>query len=154
MKPNLEAQLEMAERIATAAHEGQQRWSGEPYIMHPRAVQEIIRNREYDQRYVTWKYIVELRVIAWLHDVVEDTEWTLKDLEEEGFSPSVIWAVNALTQKDNETYSVYVERVRGNDRACWVKLADLQHNLSNLKEGNMRQKYLLAKMYLELVLSS
>ena len=64
-----------------------------------------------------------------LHDVVEDTPNTLGRLTAEGFTPSVVSAVDALTMKPGETRSDAARRAAGDDIACLVKLADNAENM-------------------------
>ena len=66
---------------------------------------------------------------ALLHDVVEDTYVTLDDLRDRGYSDEVVAAVDILTRRSGEPYSIYIERVSTNELARRVKLADLRHNL-------------------------
>ena len=127
--------LYQAERVATAAHEGQKRWGGEPYIIHPRAVAEACP-------------YVEQKIVAWLHDVVEDTSWTLEDLRIYNFTPKIIDAVDAMTQRVNESYANYILRVKENPIARVVKIKDITHNLTDIKPGKNRDKYEVARMFL------
>jgi (p)ppGpp synthase/HD superfamily hydrolase len=108
--------LERAISIAAEAHAGQVDKAGAPYILHPLRV--MLRLKSF-----------EARVVAVLHDVVEDTAWTLERLRAEGFSPSVIAALDALTRRDHETYEAFVHRAARHPIAREVKLADLQDNL-------------------------
>lgn len=128
--------------IATEAHEGQVRWGGQPYITHPMAVRDLIREFDGDD---------ELESIALLHDVVEDSKWTLEDLRKEGFSERVVEGVDCLTKVKGESYDQSLTRVAGNYDAILVKQADLIHNLSDLKEGARRDKYLVALLFLRSV---
>lgn len=127
--------------IATEAHRGQVRWGGEPYLTHPIAVRELIKEFSSD----------DLESIALLHDVVEDSGWTLDDLRREGFSDLVVEAVDCLTKVKGETYDQSLARVAGNYHAILVKQADLIHNLSDLKDGARRDKYLVALLFLRSV---
>lgn len=69
------------------------------------------------------------RMVAALHDVVEDSGYTLEDLQRRGFSSEVVDAVDALTRLRNEPYNVFLRRGATNPIARKVKLADLQDNL-------------------------
>ena len=66
--------------------------------------------------------------IALLHDVVEDTDITFAQLENEGFPPNVIAALRLLTHDDAVPYMEYIEKIKTHAIAKAVKLADLQHN--------------------------
>ena len=113
-------QIMKAFTLADKAHEGQFRASGEPYIMHPLAVAEILAHLQID--HITL-------IAALLHDVVEDTPITLDDLRDKGYSDEIVVAIDALTRRTDETYSAYIERLSNNKLARRVKIADLQHNL-------------------------
>jgi len=126
-------------QVAAAAHKNQTRWNGEPYITHPMAVAESIPKRH-----------VYARVVALLHDVVEDTPLTCETLLVTGFPPYVVNAIHAITKVNGESYAVYIKRVAGNDVARRVKIEDLKHNLKSLKKGSMKDKYMLALAYFEL----
>lgn len=71
----------------------------------------------------------DARTVALLHDVIEDTDATLADLEVE---PHVAAAVDAITRRDGETYFAYIERVGQNNLARLVKLADLEDHLEQV----------------------
>lgn len=108
--------LERAIVIAAEAHAGQVDKAGAPYILHPLRV--MLRVTATDER-----------IAAVLHDVVEDTPWTLAALEAEGFAPEVIAAVDALTRRAEESYETFVVRAGANPVARAVKLADLAENM-------------------------
>lgn len=131
-----------AMRICYAAHEGQVDKSGVPYVFHPLHLAEQMETEE------------EI-CTALLHDVVEDTKWTLKELEAEGFPTGVLDAVRLLTREKDVSYMAYIERLSGNRIARKVKLADLEHNsdltrLIEVTERDLRrqEKYFLAKEFL------
>lgn len=107
--------VDLAQQIATAAHEGQVDKAGRPYITHPARVAARVSGDEY------------AAAAAWLHDVVEDTDVTLADLERV-FPPEVVEAVDALTRRPDEEPASYYARVRQVPLASTVKLADLDDN--------------------------
>ena len=108
--------LDKAILIATQAHTGQKDRYGKPYILHPiRLMMKVYSEQE--------------KVVAILHDVVEDSDLTLEDLLREGFSAEIITAVDCITKRNNEPYMDYIERVRSNRIARKVKLADLKDNM-------------------------
>jgi (p)ppGpp synthase/HD superfamily hydrolase len=110
------ADLEEAIRIAVEAHRGQRDRAGAPYILHPlRMMLRVQTDAE--------------RMAAVLHDVVEDTAWTLDDLRARGFPAEVLEAVDALTRRPGEAYDAFVERAAAHPVARRVKLADLEDNL-------------------------
>ena len=127
-----------AMEICIKAHRDQKDKSGLPYILHPFHLAERMETEE------------EV-CAALLHDVVEDTPWTLGRLRAEGFPPKVVDAVFLLTHHPSIPYFEYVERIRTNPIARRVKLADLEHNsdLGRLdnpteKDRERREKYLKA----------
>lgn len=110
--------VEAAKFIATAAHSGQSDKAGTPYIDHPRAVAALVSEP-------TWQD----EVVAWLHDVVEDTPITL-DAIAETFGAEIAADVDALTHRTGEPRDAYYDRVKVRPRALKVKLADIAHNTS------------------------
>ena len=101
--------------VAYNAHHGQVDKCGIPYIFHPIHLAEQMD----DEISCT---------VALLHDVVEDTEITIKDLAKL-FPVEVIDAVNLLTRNNETSYYEYIEALKSNKVAVKVKLADLDHNL-------------------------
>lgn len=108
--------LEDAIILACRAHRGQVDLAGAPYILHPLRVMARMHTE------------IE-RMVAMLHDVVEDTNVTPKELEQRGYPPEVVSAVEVLSHRLDEPYDKYVERVAGCDLARRVKLADLEDNM-------------------------
>jgi (p)ppGpp synthase/HD superfamily hydrolase len=108
--------LERAIEIAATAHAGQQDKAGAPYILHPLRV--MLAQKEPAQR-----------IAAILHDVVEDTPWTLEQLRAEGFSDDVLSAVDALTKRKGEDYFAFVDRAGRDPVARAVKIADIRDNM-------------------------
>lgn len=106
----------LALEIAVSAHEGQRDKGGHPYILHP--VQVASRVKEHDEQ-----------VVALLHDVVEDTDWTLDRLRDAGFSAAVVAAVDAITRRESESRQAYLTRCKADPIAKAVKIADLKHNM-------------------------
>ena len=116
------ADLEMAIRIAVEAHRGQRDRSGAPYVLHPLRVMLRVQTEAE-------------RMVAMLHDVVEDTALTLEELREHGFPAEVVAAVDHLTRRDGEGYGEYVERAAANPVARRVKIADLEDNMDVRRLG-------------------
>jgi (p)ppGpp synthase/HD superfamily hydrolase len=129
--------------LAYEAHQNQVDRSGVPYIFHPFHLAEMMQT--------------ETEVcVALLHDVLEDTSYTLNDLTNEGFSEEVLEAVVLLTREPQIPYMDYVRRLKSNPIARKVKLADLAHNsdetrLSKDDTGYLKLKcrYEKAKAFLE-----
>lgn len=109
------ATLDRAVEIAARAHAGQQDKEGLPYILHPLRV--MMRVQE-----------PEARIVAVLHDTVEDTSVTQDDLRREGFSEKVLAALRLVTHDEAESYADYVVRIARDPIARQVKLADLEEN--------------------------
>jgi len=151
---NEDSLIGKARKLAYSAHKGQTRWGGEPFIVHPKGVVEKLRDREIQDRVWLTKLVHleegakhDYYVVAWLHDVVEDTEYTLGDLLDLGFDYHIVQAVDAITRRDDEDYLEYILRVRGNGIAREVKISDIEHNLEsfNTKKNKSRaDKYRLA----------
>jgi (p)ppGpp synthase/HD superfamily hydrolase len=102
--------------IARTAHEGQVDKAGAAYITHP-------------MRLAAKASSTPARIVALLHDVVEDSSITLHDLEQEGFSREIMEAVDCLTRRPGETYDAFIERLAHHPLAVEVKLLDLEDNM-------------------------
>jgi len=90
--------LEKAIRIAAQAHEGQRDKAGAPYILHPlRVMMKMATEAE--------------QITAVLHDVVEDTDWTMERLRQEGFLGEILAALDCLTRKNGEEYEKFIEPI-------------------------------------------
>ena len=107
--------LDRAIELAKQHHEGQTDKAGKPYIEHPLRVMNQVESEEE-------------KIVAVLHDIVEDTDISLDDLRNEGFSEEVVSAVECLTKQDGENYDSYIERISFNPLAVKIKLADLEDN--------------------------
>lgn len=114
---NKKAILEDAIAIAALAHKGQIDKADNPYILHPLRMMMRMKSEN-------------AMMAAVLHDVVEDTEWTLEQLREQGFSEEVLEAVDCLTHRTGETYEDFINRVQTNPIALQVKIADLEDNMN------------------------
>jgi (p)ppGpp synthase/HD superfamily hydrolase len=120
--------LEKAIAIAATAHAGAVDKAGAPYILHPLRVMLAMSSDDE-------------RIVAVLHDVVEDTDWTFESLAAEGFSPTVIQGLRAVTKRPEdedkpddsveakrERYLRFVARAAADPIGRKVKLADLLDN--------------------------
>ena len=107
--------LERAIAIAAKAHEGQTDKAGAPYILHPLRVM-LRMDRTEDC------------IVAVLHDVIEDSEWTADMLRAEGFSERIIEALESVTKRRGEDYETFIRRAASNPISRRVKLADLADN--------------------------
>jgi len=83
---------------------------------------------------------IEPMIVAVLHDVVEDSLWTIQRLREEGFSETVLEAIECVTKRENEEYDDFIERSLCNELAREVKLADLEDNLNTLRIAELQEK--------------
>ncbi len=110
-----EALLKKAEDIATVVHKGQFDRCGVEYINHPRTVASYVDNPKE-------------KIVAWLHDTIEDTDITEADLRPV-FGDEITDAVVALTKTEGEDYFDYISRVIKNPLSARVKIADLTHNM-------------------------
>jgi (p)ppGpp synthase/HD superfamily hydrolase len=108
--------LEDAIALAVEAHRGQLDKSGQPYILHPLRVMFSCETE------------IE-RIVAILHDVVEDTGRAMEDLRKLGYSEEVLAALDCVTKREGEDYEQFVERAAANPVARNVKLADLKDNM-------------------------
>lgn len=115
--------------VATNAHAGQFDKGGKPYILHPLAVMSLLNSDD-----------EELQCIALLHDVIEDTKTTWKELEELGCTNRILTAVKALTKMPGQSYDEYKEGVFQNQDAMLVKMADLRHNTDIRRLKGVSQK--------------
>ncbi|HRR40196.1 MAG TPA: NUDIX domain-containing protein [Syntrophales bacterium] len=109
-------QLEKAIGIALDAHRGREDKAGAPYILHP--LRLMLRMEG-----------TEEMIVAVLHDVVEDSAWTIEALRGEGFPEEVLEAVDSLTRRKDEHYDRYISRIGENAIARRVKIADLEDNM-------------------------
>jgi (p)ppGpp synthase/HD superfamily hydrolase len=108
--------IETAIALAVTAHTGQLDKAGQPYILHP--IRVMLRlDHEID------------KIVGVLHDVIEDSRYTLDDLLEMGFSQKILVALDHLTKRDDEPYDDYVSRTLENPIARRVKQADLLDNM-------------------------
>ena len=118
--------------LSFAAHKNQVDKSGIPYVYHPYHLAEQMETEE-------------ATVVALLHDVVEDTDYTLNDLQKMGFPDSVIEALHLMTHDPKIPYLDYVKKMKANPIASAVKLADLKHN-SDLSRLNSVDATALARV--------
>ena len=108
-------QTKRALKLCFEAHKDQRDKSGMPYVFHPFHLAEQMETEE-------------TTIVALLHDVVEDTDYTIDDLAAMGFSKAVTDAISLMTHADGVEYMDYVRLIKDNPLAKAVKLADLSHN--------------------------
>lgn len=136
--------LDKALHLATNAHHGQFDKGGKPYILHPLRVMSFLKTDD-----------EELQCMALLHDVIEDTNTTYKDLLEAGMSERVLAGVMALTKQRGFGYDDYKAQIFANKDAMQVKMADLRHNtdirrLKGVTEKDLARMAKYHTFYLEL----
>ena len=124
--------VEYALRFAKAAHDDQKRKTGEPYILHPIAVARIVA--------VELELGANPIIAALLHDVVEDTHYTIEDIRER-FGDDVAFLVGVVTKQKKDQYEVskqvdnfkqMLDSVHYDIRALLLKLSDRLHNMRTL----------------------
>lgn len=108
--------IELAISIALEAHKGQKDKGGNPYILHPLAVMNRLET-------------IEEKIVAVLHDVVEDTDVTLSQLRGYGFSEEIVEAVSLLTKSEEDSYEEFIEKTLENRISRSVKIADIKENM-------------------------
>ena len=118
-------------KLSFTAHKDQTDKSGMPYVFHPFHLAEQMNDED-------------TTIVALLHDVVEDTPYTLDDLRAMGFNEQVLDALALMTHDKRVPYLDYVAKIKGNKIARTVKLADLKHNsdlsrLNNVEERAMKR---------------
>lgn len=118
--------LARAIEIAVDAHRGQTRRNGTPYILHPLRIMFSLETED------------EM-IAGVLHDVVEDSDYTLDQLRDEGFSQEILAAVKCLTKTGDIAYDAYIDRVKANPLARKVKMADLRDNMNLLELDELRE---------------
>lgn len=126
-------------RVCYEAHSGQMDKGGVPYVFHPLYVAGQMQD-EYDI------------CVALLHDVIEDSDYTMEDIISMGFPGQIIDAIRCITKLKSQSYEEYIQAVKTNPIAVRVKLADLEHNsdltrLSKVDEAALERlrKYEAAK---------
>lgn len=102
-------------KLCFEAHKNQTDKSGMPYVFHPFHLAEQMKDEE-------------TTIVALLHDIVEDTPYSLADLKSMGFCETVVEAISTMTHTEGVPYMEYIETIRQNRIAAVVKRADLLHN--------------------------
>lgn len=139
----LNEQLEIAIELAIKYHKGQIDKGGNAYILHPLGVMNDVDR-------------MESKIVAMLHDIIEDTECTIDILREWGINEDTIESINTLTRKEGMSYMEYITEISYDLIATEVKLADLKCNmdLSRLnrkitnKDLERNKKYMKAYYFL------
>lgn len=108
--------------FAAEKHAGSKRKNGDNYIIHPIRVSQEVKTETQ-------------KVVALLHDVLEDSSASYEDLKRE-FGTEIAHTVLVLTKTEDETYEEYICRVKTNPDAVAVKIADIADNLSDTPSKN------------------
>src|SRR5258708_5906224 len=151
LKENDLIKIQEAYDFADQAHHGQLRKSGEPYILHPLAVADILVNMQMDATSI---------IAALLHDVVEDTKVSLESVME-NFGKTCAMLVDALTklekiqfkskeEQQNENYRKMFVAMAQDIRVILIKLADRLHNMRTLKYQSEESQRRIADETLEI----
>ena len=119
-------------KLCFEAHKEQVDKSGMPYVFHPFHLAEQMKTEE-------------STIVALLHDLVEDTEYTINDLTSMGFGKDITNAIALLTHADDVEYMDYVCAIKENPIAKAVKLADLKHNSDLSRLDDINEKALQRK---------
>ncbi|AHM05154.1 Guanosine-3',5'-bis(Diphosphate) 3'-pyrophosphohydrolase [Roseibacterium elongatum DSM 19469] len=138
----MKSYLGEAFELAFQAHAGQVDKAGQPYVLHLVRVATALSDRDE-------------RVVALLHDVLEDTEVSAEDLALR-FPPDICAAVEAITKRPHEAYEGYLARVAANPISLAVKLADMADNADPARlaaldpddRARLREKYATARTLL------
>lgn len=115
-------QMAQAVELAREIYEDRTDESGAPHVDHLTRVSGLLREQGAKTETVT---------VAWLHDLVEDTDLTLDELREMGFSSPVVDAVNLLTRREGQPADDHLTQLRDDEVARAVKHADLTDHLSD-----------------------
>jgi len=133
--------LDSAILLSVTSHIGTIDENGEPFILHPIHIMMKMSS-------------IEEKIVAILHDIVEDTSITLLTIEKQ-FGIVVRDAIDAISRRKGEDYNNYIKRVKENSLATKVKLVDLRHNMDILRTQDLQdyklkrlKKYHKAYMYL------
>ena len=128
MKAYHSTYLSKAITIAVDAHQDQYDKGGKPYILHPL---HLMNQLLFDP---------ELAMIAVMHDVIEDSDYTFEYLLARGFSTRVVDALRLLTHKKEDSYEEYIRKICTNYDAIRVKQKDLQHNSDIIRLRHVTEK--------------
>lgn len=108
--------LRLAISVASKAHAGQVDKGGKPYFFHLEAVATALDS-------------TENKIVAYLHDICEDTPTTLEELAAMGFTARIVNSVRILTKTEGVEYETYLKAVKKDSNAWHVKMADLENNM-------------------------
>ena len=125
------SKIERVKEYAKRYHLGHVDKAGVDYFTgHVSSVAQKVANAGYSSEYV---------VVAFLHDVVEDTSATIEEITLE-FGEDVAKSVDAMSKRKGESYEAYLERVTTNSMASVVKFFDMEHNSDISRLSTVREK--------------
>lgn len=111
-----QALFEKAIGLMLEKHRGQMDKAGKPYYGHLiRVAQDVFTGKR--------------KIVALLHDIVEDTDATPEFLLQQGFPSEIVEAVDAISHREDESYEAFINRVAQNPLATTVKISDLEDNM-------------------------
>lgn len=130
--------------LATTAHANQYDKGGQPYILHPLAVMQLLNTDD-----------EELQCIALGHDLIEDCEVTYQDLRDNQMTERIIEGIRCLSRMPGETYEEYKEKVKSNLDSVIVKMRDIRHNtdirrLRGVTDRDIKRMERYFRFYMEL----
>lgn len=127
--------LDKAIIIAVENHSGKKDKAGKDYIFHPLRVMLNVKSEE-------------AKIVAILHDIIEDTKITYDYLKKEGFPETIIEALKNVTRINGESYMHFIDRAKSNPISREVKLADLEDNMNLSRIPNpVKEDYERIKKY-------
>lgn len=121
--------LDKAIALAATAFTGKFDKGGNPYILHLLHVMNAVSS-----------YGEDVMIIGVLHDLLEDTDYTAKELYDMGFNHRIVVGIEAMTHPRGEPYDDYIRRVATNPDSRKVKLEDLKHNSDITRMKGLREK--------------
>lgn len=138
-----------APQSAARVHKHQERKDGTPYIGHcTRVAMRVALNYQFGS-----PACMKAMTAAFLHDVVEDTDYTFDDLRDAGYGEVVVAVVDRLTRRTGETYADFILRCKGDGLsevsllAIQVKLADIADNMEDQSALDPEDAEFLSKRY-------
>lgn len=127
------ANLERAIEIAHEAHEGQQRYDGSPYVVHPLRVMGRLAAAGYSEK---------TQIVGVLHDVVEDNkDWTIERLRDEGFDEDILVSLGLLDKNNSTDENEHIDKIAKDEHARPTKKIDMHDNLEDNPTDHQIEKY-------------
>lgn len=144
--------LEKIIEFVKEKHKNQKRKDGKPYFTHLEAVAKNIEG--FKSLITKWgfeSFYEDIVIAAYSHDLIEDQGVTEEELKQNGFSDLSIKLIQTVSRKEEETYYDFIKRITRSEYkmlSSLIKLADLQHNMRDLNEGSLKDKYRFAEDYI------